>query len=165
MSFRIAGFKISITYQIRIPQPRLISQSIKRVLRQACKIAGCEKKGEASIIFLDDKAMCALNRDYRGKNKTTNVLAFVASDSSSRATAESVAISCHNQRLPRRCTPRNDVKGDLGDIFISLPEAKRETKQYGWTIEYEIARLALHGFLHLLGYDHVKKKDAEVMEK
>ncbi len=88
--------------------------------------------------------MRQINKAYRGKDRTANVLSFPAHDS---------------------CSIIHDSQKDLGDIFISLPEAKREAKKYGWTIRYEIARLALHGFLHLLGYDHEKDGEAKVMEE
>jgi len=53
---------------------------------------------------------------------------------------------------------------DLGDIFISIPEARREAKKYGWTFKYELGRLVAHGALHLLGYDHTNEKDTRKME-
>ena len=96
------------------------------------------------MVFVGDAKMRQMNKQYRGKNCTTNVLSF--------STHDSYCI------IP-------DSQNELGDIFISLPEAKREAKKYGWTMQYEIARLALHGFLHLLGYDHVKNKAASKMEK
>ena len=101
---------------------------VKSILKDAAALL--KKDIDASIIFIGDSLMRRLNRGYRKKDKTTNVLSF-----------------------------------DNGDIFISVPEAKREAKKYGLTIEYEFARLALHGFLHLLGYDHEKNKDAIKMEK
>ena len=90
----------------------------------------CCKDVEVAIIFVGDKKMQQLNRTYRGKDKSTNVLSF-----------------------------------DTGDIFISVPFAKQEAKKYGLTLRFEIARLAVHGFLHLLGYDHEKEKEAKGMEK
>lgn len=109
---------------------RLYANIVKKVLRDVCKVVRCSKRTPAVVIFVSDAKMRELNRTYRGKNKTTNVLAF-----------------------------------EGGDIFISLPEARREAKKYGWTIRYEIARLALHGYLHLLGYDHKKDKEAGRMER
>ena len=102
----------------------------KAVIETARQTVRCPPDMEYAIVFVGDAKMRALNRQYRGKDQTTNVLAFAG----------------------------------LGDIFISLPEAKREAKKYGWTLQYAIARLALHGFLHLLGYAHEKEKEAKVME-
>lgn len=102
----------------------------KAVIAQARQSVQCPAHLEYAVIFIGDKEMRELNLKYRGKDKTTNVLAF-----------------------------------ESGDIFISLAEAKREAKKYDWTLRYEIARLALHGFLHLLGYDHEEDKEAEKMER
>ncbi len=113
--------------------PDLHSIAVK-IIKRGCRVVGCFKGVTVAVVFIGDKKMCELNRQYRGKNKTTNVLSF------------------HGDGT------------DLGDIFISMPEAKREAKKYGWTLRYEIARLALHGFLHLLGYDHEKEGEARKME-
>ncbi len=101
---------------------------IRTTLLRACRAIQC-KNVELSVIFIDDEKMRELNRTYRNKDRTTNVLAF-----------------------------------ETGDILISLEEARREAKKYSWTLRYEIVRLALHGFLHLLGYDHIKDKDTKIME-
>lgn len=108
---------------------------IENIFSKACRIVRCPKSAHVSVVFVGDAKMRTLNRKYRHKDKTTNVLSFNAEG--------------------------ND---DLGDIFISYPEAMREAKKYGWTVKYEIARLTLHGFLHLLGYDHEKENEAKMME-
>lgn len=109
---------------------RVYANIVKRVLRRACEVVRCPRGVEVSLIFVSDARMRKLNRAYRGKDRTTNVLAF-----------------------------------EGGDIFISLPEARREAKRYGWSLRYNVVRLALHGFLHLVGYDHVKAKDTREMER
>ncbi|MDO8505138.1 MAG: rRNA maturation RNase YbeY [bacterium] len=119
------------------------------VLRSASKKVRCPKGAQVSVIFIGDAKMRKMNKTYRGKDKTTNVLAFPVAPHPSLSRWERMA--------------EGQVR-ELGDIFISLPEAKREAKKYGWTMKYEIARLALHGFLHLLGYDHEKDGEAKVME-
>ena len=121
------------------------------IIRHVCAYTHCPKRTAASIVFIGDAKMRKLNRQYRGQDKTTNVLAF--------------PVTPHPPLSPRERETAGRVRGDLGDIFICLPEAKREAKQYGWTLDHEIARLALHGFLHLLGYDHVRDNEAKVMEK
>ena len=118
---------------------------IRLVFARACRIVRCSASTRGSVVFISDKKMRELNRIYRGKDKTTNVLAFSSGQQDNRTTGQHAI--------------------DLGDIFIALPEAKREAKKYGRTLRYEIARLALHGFLHLLGYDHERDKDAEKMER
>jgi rRNA maturation RNase YbeY len=82
---------------------------------------------EVSVLFCADDRMRSLNRRYRGKDRATDVLAFPAG-------------------------PGAD--GFLGDIVISVPYAAREARRRADTHEQEIDRLLLHGFLHLMGYDH-----------
>ncbi len=55
--------------------------------------------------------------------------------------------------------------GDIGEVYISAHVAKERAEEYGWTTEYELARYALHGTLHILGYDHEEDEDAKIMEE
>jgi rRNA maturation RNase YbeY len=97
------------------------------VLRRAARAAGSPAR-EVSVLFCADGRMRGLNRRYRGKDKSTDVLAF-----------------------PSDVAPK---AGFLGDIVISVPYAGREARRRGETPAREIDRLLLHGFLHLMGYDH-----------
>ena len=85
---------------------------------------------------MGDKAMRSLNRKYRGKDRTTDVLSFP-------------------RREGRFSTIQPHV---LGDIVISLPTAARQAKAAGDPCAVEIDRLLVHGYLHLLGYDHEKSR-------
>jgi len=100
---------------------------VQSVLRKAARAAGSPAR-EVSVLFCADGRMRGLNRRYRGKDKSTDVLAFPA-DAAGEA-------------------------GFLGDIVISVPYAGREARRRGETPAREIDRLLLHGFLHLMGYDH-----------
>ncbi len=87
---------------------------------------------EVSVLLIGDGAMRTLNRRYRGKDRTTDVLSF-----------------------PLREGTFSGVQHQLlGDIVISVPAAARQAKAAGETLLDEIDRLLVHGFLHLLGYDH-----------
>ncbi len=55
--------------------------------------------------------------------------------------------------------------GDVGEIYLSTWTALERSKEYGWDVEFEIVRYALHGLLHILGYDHEEEKDAQKMEE
>jgi len=90
---------------------------------------------EISILLAGDGRMRKLNRLYRGKDRTTDVLSF-----------PQVAGGGRYDAFP--CP--------LGDIVISLPQARRQAKEHGATFYEELARLLIHGLLHLLGYDHEK---------
>lgn len=152
MKLEIRNLKlvVQIFCSFKFPSLREVSRretvsSFRRVLQgifsKTCSVVRCPNDTVVAVIFVGDRKMRELNRKYRGKDKTTNVLAFPAS------------------------TKIRELNADLGDIFICLPEARREAKKYGWTVRHSVARLALHGFLHLLGYDHVKEKEARKMEE
>ncbi len=89
-------------------------------------------KAELSVLFVGDRAMRTLNRTYRDKDRTTDVLSF--------AFREGAFASLHAHVL--------------GDIVISVPAAERQAKAAGEPLGREIDRLLIHGLLHLLGYDH-----------
>jgi rRNA maturation RNase YbeY len=94
---------------------------------------------ELSILFVNDTQMQGLNKEYRSKDKTTDVLAF----------------SMRDGQYPH-INP-----AILGDIVISLPTARRQAKEKGHGIYEEIAILLIHGMLHLVGYDHENGKKEE----
>lgn len=85
------------------------------------------RHGEVSVLFCGNDRMAGLNRKWRRKNRSTDVLAFPAG--------------------------RMDA-GFLGDIVISVPYARRQARRRGEPVAAEIDRLLVHGYLHLLGYDH-----------
>jgi len=89
-----------------------------------------------SLILCSDYFIRKLNRSYRGKDKPTDVLSFEFGDA--------------------------DL---LGEIYISLQRAKAQARAYGLTYEEELKRLLIHGLLHLMGYDHIKKAQRVVMEE
>ncbi len=87
---------------------------------------------ELSVLFAGDRAMRTLNRQYRGKDRTTDVLSFAMREG-----------------------PFGDVRPELlGDIVISVPVAERQACATGHSLSREIELLLVHGLLHLLGYDH-----------
>ena len=90
---------------------------------------------EISVLFVNDAGMRRLNNLYRGIDRTTDVLSFPLI---------SAKPALHSRHLL------------LGDIVISLPQAKRQAEEYGTTFNRELSRLLVHGLLHLLGYDHEK---------
>jgi rRNA maturation RNase YbeY len=86
---------------------------------------------ELSILLVNDREMRALNRRYRGMDRTTDVLAFAQQEG-----------------------PGGTPEGLLGDVVISVDTAKRQARALGWSLGAEADRLLIHGLLHLLGYDH-----------
>lgn len=101
---------------------------------------------EVSVALVDDGRIRELNRDYRGKDTPTDVLSFPMSEVVETEDGRSLFL--------------------LGDVVVSLPTAARQAAEYGWTPGEEIARLVVHGTLHLLGYDHKDEaEEAEVMRR
>ena len=92
-----------------------------------------EEITEVSIAVVDDEAMAALNRKFRKKNRTTDVLTFPADDSYNEPSA----------------TGR-----PLGDIVISVDQARRQAAEEKHSLATEVRYLIVHGLLHALGYDH-----------
>ena len=95
-----------------------------------------------SVIIVDNNKIHELNRDYRGIDRETDVISFALEDDKSFNTT--------------------DVRM-LGDIYISIDKVRSQAEEYGHSFKRELFFLSLHGLLHLLGYDHMKKEDEEVM--
>lgn len=110
-----------------------------------------EKEVDLSIVLAGPGRMKKLNKQYRRKNRVADVLAFPEQISKKEKFI-----------LP---TKIEKTKG-LGEIVICLSEVKKNTKRYKVTFQKELARVLIHGILHLLGYNHKRsKKEAEKMEK
>ena len=105
-----------------------------------------ETSAELGILFVGDQRMRGLNRRYRGKNYTTDVLAFAMREG----------------RSPHLSHPMPDM---LGDVVISVPTAWRQAMEAGRSLDDELAWLLVHGILHLCGYDHESKKEARRMHR
>lgn len=101
---------------------------------------------EVGVTFVDDVAIQSLNREYRGKDVPTDVLSFPQDDDDGFFVPEGV--------------PRI-----LGDIVISLPRAAEQAGDYGHSMEREVVYLAVHGLLHLLGYDHEDSQEQSIMRQ
>jgi probable rRNA maturation factor len=106
--------------------------------------------GDLTIVLTDDAQLHELNRDYLGVDAPTDVLSFPASE-----------------------TDPETARRYLGDILISIPRAEEQARAAGHALEAEVHLLAIHGTLHLLGYDHAEAKEkarmwkaqAEVLER
>jgi probable rRNA maturation factor len=98
---------------------------------------------ELAIVLCDDSAIRALNRKWRGQNAPTNVLSFPAA-------------------ALRRMPPAPPY---IGDIVIAYQTTANEAVAEGKPLKHHLAHLAVHGFLHLLGFDHENDRDARIMER
>ena len=96
-----------------------------------------------NIIIVDNEYIHKINKEYRGKDAETDVISFALEDDDSLVLPDGIRI--------------------LGDIYISIDKAREQAKLYGHSLKREICFLAVHGFYHLLGYDHMTKEDEEIM--
>ncbi|MDO7905454.1 rRNA maturation RNase YbeY [Paenibacillus sp. JX-17] len=134
----------------------LISQ-LEKLLQKAAASEGITD-GEVALTFVDDEQIHELNREYRGIDRPTDVLSFAMNESLD----EELDIVYELEEGEELA----DVPDVLGDIIISVPTAIAQSQEYGHSIEREIGFLFVHGFLHLLGYDHQDDaSEAEMMGK
>ena len=123
---------------------------------EAILSAARAETGELSVVLVADRRMRALNRRYRKKDRSTDVLAFPMNERRSPAPAASVAAKSRLSSVPML----------LGDVVISMQTAKRQATEFGHGLRDEIERLLVHGILHLLGYDHERNaRDAAAMAR
>ena len=102
---------------------------------------------ECSFIFVDNEQIREINKNYRQKDAVTDVITFAIEDE--------IPGEIKIQGIPM---PRM-----LGDVFISLPRTREQAERYGHSFERELSFLAVHGCLHLLGYDHLEPEEEKVM--
>ncbi len=100
------------------------------------------KNAVFSIVFVEDNEIHKLNRDYRGVDRITDVISFAFEDTGG--------------------VVYNDIRM-LGDIYVCIPQMKRQAVDYGHSEKRELSFLCVHGLLHLLGYDHMNEEDEKVM--
>lgn len=127
-------------------------QMIEKIINLAALKLAVEFEFELDISIVDNETIRALNRDYRSKDVATDVLSF--------ALTESIDEVDWSPSLDE-VVPLSPVH--LGDIIISFEKAKVQAEDYGHSLERELAFLAVHGFLHLNGYDHQTEEEAEEM--
>jgi probable rRNA maturation factor len=111
--------------------------TVRRAIDEAAGACGGTAGGEVAVVLIDDQAIRALNRRWRNLDRPTNVLSFPAAGT---------------------------VAGMLGDIAIAYETTAREAQEAGKPVLDHLAHLAVHGFLHLLGYDHQSDETADAME-
>lgn len=116
---------------------------IRRAVANAA--AASPSDGELAIVLTDNSAIRALNRQWRGRDEATNVLSFPALKLGANAAP---------------ATPR-----PLGDVVIAFETVAREAEAENRPFAHHLAHLAVHGYLHLVGYDHMDDDDAEAMER
>ncbi|WP_164668575.1 rRNA maturation RNase YbeY [Virgibacillus doumboii] len=116
---------------------------LQRLLIFTAEKEAVSREAEVSVNFVSNKEIQEINRNYRQQNKVTDVISFA---------------------MQEKADDELDIVGEdlplvLGDIVISVDKAKEQAEEYNHSLERELGFLTVHGFLHLLGYDHMKKED------
>lgn len=118
-------------------------------LEQLLQLAGESEgiaDGEVSLTFTSDEEIHELNREYRGIDRPTDVLSFAMQEDGVDELDIIFEVEHEEDADP--------ISGMLGDIIISVDTALAQSEEYGHSLEREIGFLFVHGFLHLIGYDH-----------
>ncbi len=137
-----------------------LTKNFKKLIIKLIKTANkyskfCQNKVQVDISFVDKDKIRQLNRDCRGIDKETDVLSFP-----------------NLNLIPMQKIDIKDYKDDinpetkllmLGDIIICEDVAKAHAEEYNHSFEREVCYLVVHGFLHLLGFDHIEEEDKKVM--
>lgn len=123
---------------------------VERCLRAAAERE--EVSGEVSLTFVDNERIHELNREFRGVDRPTDVLSFAMNEQGE----DELDIYVDEDELA-------DFPNMLGDIVISIPKTHEQAADYGHSFERELGFLAVHGFLHLIGYDHMNEADEKEM--
>ena len=121
-----------------------LDKELKELKEFLINVAKDEKLGKVifNVIIVDNDKIHEINKEYRNIDKETDVISFALEDEKSFNT--------------------KDVRM-LGDIYISIDRVRSQALEYGHSEKRELYFLSVHGLLHLLGYDHMKKEDEEVM--
>lgn len=130
--------KLRIYKEVEIRLPRTKLQQLFDAIYS--KEISKKSKGFVNLIFTTDTQLKQMNAQFRNKDRTTDVLSF-------------------NLDEP------NSVDVVFGEIYISVAQAKRQAADYNATISEELLRLSCHGFLHLLGFDHMLNADEKIMKQ
>lgn len=139
----IAWEEESISFERREPLAVLLNQAVQEGIR----LSGGSEKSEVSLMLVDNQRIRALNLEYRGIDRATDVLSFALQEEMEEE-------------------PDSQFKDEmLGDVVISVPRARAQAEEYGHTFERELVYLAVHGTLHLLGYNHEEETDKQEMRQ
>lgn len=145
--------KVTIYNRQKVQEiPRETVKLIEKAVKSCVKSEGFPYKCEVVITLTDNDAIREINREYRNIDRPTDVLSFPVLE----------YVNGEPEILPADIDP--DTKTvSLGDIIISVEKAQEQAESFGHSPEREFAFLAVHGMLHLLGYDHETEEEEKIM--
>ncbi|MCD2491027.1 rRNA maturation RNase YbeY [Lacrimispora sp. NSJ-141] len=149
-----------ISYEACRPFEIPYEDIVRRVVDAALIQESCPYEAEVSVTLTDAEEVRRINREFRGLDKTTDVLSFPMAEYGSPADfdflEEESAFDCFNPETGELL---------LGDIILSVDKIREQAAAYGHSLTRELAFLTAHSMLHLMGYDHMEEKDRILMEE
>ncbi len=138
-----------IVYQ-EIDENEKYEKVIKKVLKECFKEENIQDSGlYITITLTNPEYIRNINKQYRGIDKATDVLSFPMFE---------------KDELDRKIKEKDFLPEDvLGDIIISIPKVEEQAKEYEHSFERELSYMVVHGFYHLMGYDHIQEEDKKIM--
>ena len=140
--------------QKSIPFDEELVRLLERAVAVGLENTGGPRDVQVSVLLVDDEAILAMNQEYRNVDRSTDVLSFPM--------LEYRDDGIDDEQLVHDTDPETG-EVMLGDIVISLETALRQAGEYGHGIRREVAFLAVHGLMHLRGYDHDDEDDRRLM--
>ena len=134
--------------QEKVSIPEALEADLTKAMNVVAELEALSPQTEVDITLVDDAAIHELNRTYRGVDRPMDVLSFALDEGEEEPEVDD-----------------DEIEHLLGDVIISAPTAVRQGEEYGHGLEREMTYLAVHGMLHLLGYDHMEEKDKLIMRK
>ena len=132
--------------QTEIAIPEELEETLKKAMEIVAKKEALGPNTEVDITIVDNAEIHTLNREYRGIDRPTDVLSFALDEGYEEPEVED-----------------GEAEHLLGDVIISAPRAVEQGEEFGHGLTREMTYLAVHGMLHLLGYDHMEEADKRVM--
>lgn len=122
-------------------------ERIEDLLQFAANVEDVKEGAELAVTFVTNERIQEINREYRDKDQATDVISFAMEELGEGE------IKILGDHIPKH----------LGDIIISVQKATEQSEEYGHSFLRELGFLSVHGFLHLLGYDHLNEEDEKKM--
>lgn len=137
--------EVNLVSQINFILEEKNENLFNQIMEKTEKLLHLDKQYLFSVIFVDSEMIHEINKEYRGIDRTTDVISFALKDS--------------EDQYERT----EELEEELGDIFINVDRVYLQAKEYGHSFDRELSFLFTHGLLHLLGYDHQNVEEEKIM--
>lgn len=132
---------------------------IRDIIEEAISYVDCPYETSVNVILTSNDQIAAINKEYRGIDRSTDVLSFPAVDYKKEADFDGIEETAIDYFDP------DSGELILGDIIISVEKVKEQAEAYNHSLKRELAFLTAHSMLHLFGHDHMEESEREIMEK